>query len=649
MFHSELSQLTLAEELFDTGKLNEALEILNEESHFEKLNLQQKSRFQFLKGLILLYLNEGENLVSLGETIYLEGEKRNDKLQSFDGLIFILTGLALAGEYEVAFKLFKEIDSAIKAISNVSKELLIKRKARLSVAKAFVGLHGGRVDLVKKSLDWIIDSQEKLEKSFEIVWANLLMASYQIRVESKFDLCREHIEKALTLAEGIKFNHYWIALCHLYFGGYYSSIGELDTSLSWNVKSLELFKKIKSSFNVAILLNNMGELYGEMGEYELAVEHFEEGISLLEQLPQGFMTIEGIIGSLIDVAVDHGDKERVRKYFHRLEDIYNQKRKDKTDFGYKFTKALILKTSSRIRDKAKAEELFKELIETDTIAFDAIIKAHIHLCDILLTEYRIENSVEVLNEFNYYISMLSDIAEKQHSYLVFCETFILRAKVALINFNMKTARRYLTQAQKIAESYGIKRLAMKISYEHDKLLRQTKIWENLKTSEVSLSERLELTGLNEQMESMVKKRMIEVPKISKEDPVMLLILTEGGNLLFSKKFVEDFSFEDDILGGFLTTINYIISEVFSEGLDRAVFGQYTLLMMPLQPFLVCYIFKGDSYFAHNKIELFLDSIQKDNLLWQSLQKFFKKSKSVQIHSIPSLESLITEIFVEENL
>jgi len=41
------------------------------------------------------------------------------------------------------------------------------------------------------------------------------------------------------------------------------------------------------------------------------------------------------------------------------------------------------------------------------------------------------------------------------------------------------------------------------------------------------------------MENMVKKRMIEIPEISKEDPVMLLILTEGGNLLFSKKFVED--------------------------------------------------------------------------------------------------------------
>ncbi len=647
MSHPALNQLTRVEELFDSGYLDEAFEILNDQSQYEGLNLQQKSHFQFLKGLILLYLNKGEDLISLGETIYKEGQKCDDNLQSFDGLFFIITGLAIAGKFEEAFKLFEKAELVLKHISNVSKEIITRRKVRLSVAKAFVGLHGGKVDLVETSLEWILDSQEKFDKSFEIVWANLIMASYLLRVKSKFDLCREHITNALSIAKEIKFNHYWIALCQLYFGVYYETIGEMDTSLKYNIKSLEVFKKINSSFNIAILLNNMGGLYGEIGEYELGVEHLEESINLLEQIPQGFFSIEGIIESLIILAAEHGDNECAQKYFDRLENIYNQKRGDGINYGYKFTKALILKTSSRIRDKAKAEELFKELIETDTIFFDLIIKAHIHLCDILLTEYRIENNIEVLNELNYYISRLLDIAEKQHSYLVFCETFILRAKLALINFNMKTARRYLTQAQKIAESYGIKRLAMKISYEHDELLRKTKMWENLKTSEVSLSERLELAGLNEQMENMVKKRMIEIPEISKEDPVMLLILTEGGNLLFSKKFVEDFSFEDDILGGFLTTINYIISEVFSEGLDRAVFGPFTLLMMPVQPFLVCYIFKGDSYFAHNKIKNFIDSIQNESCIWQSFQNFFQKSKSVQLNDIPSLESMVMEIFVEK--
>ncbi len=649
MSHSELNQLSRAEELFNQGNLEEALEILNDESHFEGLSLQQKSYFQFLKGLILFYLNKGEDLISLGETIYKEGQKCNDNLQSFDGLFFIITGLAIAGKFEEAFNFFKEIESVIKSISNVSKEIITQRKVRLSVAKAFVGLHGGKVDLVEKSLEWILDSQEKFDKSFEIVWANLIMASYLLRVKSKFDLCREHIKKALSLAKEIKFNHFWIALCQLYFGVYYTSIGEMDKSLKYNIKALELFKKIKSSFNIAILLNNMGNLYGEMGEYELALEHLEESINLLEQIPQGFFSIEGTIESLITLTVEHGDNERAQKYFHRLENIYKQKKNERIGFLYKFDKAVILKTSSRIRDKAKAEELFKELIETDTIFFDLIIKAHIHLCDILLTEYRIENNIEVLNELNYYISRLLDIAEKQHSYLVFCETFILRAKLALINFNMKTARRYLTQAQKIAESYGIKRLAMKISYEHDELLRQIKKWENLKESEASLSERWKLAGLNEQMEYMVRKRMIGVPEASEENPVTILIITEGGTQLFSHSFIEEKEFESYLFSGFLTTIDYFMKEMFSEGLDRFIFGNYTLLMKSVAPFFICYIFKGDSYYAHQKINYFVDHIQKEDDIWQNLLKSFQINQSIHLKDIPLLESLITETFITKNV
>ncbi|MBY9004971.1 MAG: hypothetical protein KGD73_13425, partial [Candidatus Lokiarchaeota archaeon] len=86
MSHPALNKLTRGEELFDSGYLDEALEILSDQSQYEGLNLQQKSYFQFLMGLILLYLNKGEDLVSLGETIYKEGQKCNDKLQSFDGL-----------------------------------------------------------------------------------------------------------------------------------------------------------------------------------------------------------------------------------------------------------------------------------------------------------------------------------------------------------------------------------------------------------------------------------------------------------------------------------------------------------------------------------------------------------------------------------
>ena len=78
----------------------------------------------------------------------------------------------------------------------------------------------------------------------------------------------------------------------------------------------------------------MGILYGEMGEYELALEHLEESINLLEQIPQGFFSIEGTIESLITLTVEHGDNERAQKYFHRLENIYKQKKNERIGFAF---------------------------------------------------------------------------------------------------------------------------------------------------------------------------------------------------------------------------------------------------------------------------------------------------------------------------
>jgi len=67
MSYPELKQLTKAEELFDAGKLDEALELLNDWSQFEGLSSQQKGYYKFLKGLILLYQSKSEELIKLGE------------------------------------------------------------------------------------------------------------------------------------------------------------------------------------------------------------------------------------------------------------------------------------------------------------------------------------------------------------------------------------------------------------------------------------------------------------------------------------------------------------------------------------------------------------------------------------------------------
>ena len=645
MFHPELKQLTRAEQLFDAGNLDEALELLNDQSQFEELNFEQKDHYNFLKGQILSYQTKIKELIYLGGQIYKEGQNRNEYLQSFDGLYFILTGLVFAFKFDEAFKRIEEAEVLLRLIPNRSKPILIQREVRMSLLKAWINLEVGNIDLAEKCLEQSLGLEKELGNTFEIVWVYSLMSRIMFRAKSRYNLAIEYSKKALSLAKKIKFNHFWIALNNLYFGRIYQAIGELNTSLKYSMKSLAIFKEIKSNWFIAEINKIIGEVYIEIGDYDIALKYLEESLSIFENLPSEIVLS---LSNLIEVALEKGDMELAQKYYNRLENLYNQKKDGSIVLFYQLSKALILKRSSRIRDKAKAEELLKQVIEIKTIWSYATINALVHLCDILLSEFRINNNSEVLDEINQYINKLLAIAEKSHSYKVFCETFLLQAKLALLNLDVKAARRFLIQAQKIAESYGIKRLAMKISNQHDELLRQLNKWENLKESEASFSERWKLAGLKDQIENMVKKRMTEVPELSDEKPVLLLIVSEGGRPLFSQSFIEDKSFESHLFGGFITTIDYFIREMFSEGLDRAIFGDYTLLMKSTPPFFISYVFKGNSYSAHQKINYFVEHIQKEDDLWQNLLKSFQINQTLHLKDIPLLESLVTKTFIEKN-
>ena len=316
---------------------------------------------------------------------------------------------------------------------------------------------------------------------------------------------------------------------------------------------------------------------------------------------------------------------------------------------YLYNKVLILKESSRTINRGKAEEILKQMLEDELIFWKGAQRVLLTLCELLLAELQMTGDLEVLEEVKSYIVQLLEIAEKSHSFWIWGEAYLLQAKLALISLNLEEARKLLTQGQQIAEKYGLKLLAKKISNEHDDLLRQLNIWENLKTLNAPLNKRIKLAGINEQVGNMIRRRVMEVSEFSDEQPIFLLIVSEGGKPIFSQSFEEDQSIEEHLFGGFLSAINSFISEIFSEGLDRVIFGEHTILVNPLSSFFICYVFRGQSYSAQLRIKSFIDEIQSDKVVWQTFEKFHKANKEVQLKDVPSLKLLIKETFIEKNL
>ena len=53
--------------------------------------------------------------------------------------------------------------------------------------------------------------------------------------------------------------------------------------------------------------------------------------------------------------------------------------------------------------------------------------------------------------------------------------------------------------------------------------------------------------------------------------------------------------------------------------------------------------------AQNRIKSFINELQKNKEVWDTFLKFFQMNKEIQMTDLPSLESLIKEIFIDRTL
>jgi hypothetical protein len=221
---------------------------------------------------------------------------------------------------------------------------------------------------------------------------------------------------------------------------------------------------------------------------------------------------------------------------------------------------------------------------------------------------------------------------------------LLQAKLALLQVNLVEARKLLTEAQKVADEHGLQLLAGEISKEHDRLLEELKLWESFKKEKASVSERLKLASIDGVMERLQGRRAIEVPEASIEEPILLLIMDNSGVAYFNHSFIGEWDF-DDLFSSFMSAFNTFSGEIFSRSIDRIKIGENTILINPIEPFLACYVIKGQSYPAQQKLTRFSDTIKASPEIWGALNRAVKTSEMLELDNPPSLGSTVNEIFV----
>ncbi|KKL54592.1 hypothetical protein LCGC14_2263870 [marine sediment metagenome] len=294
--------------------------------------------------------------------------------------------------------------------------------------------------------------------------------------------------------------------------------GEIHRSLELNKEAFELAEDSKDRELTSASLINIAEKYQFLGDYDNAKLYAERAIEIQYQPWLIYM-----LGSMIDILLDKGDIEEANHYFQQVSEIREKDKSKINDIFYRYYKALLLKTSLRSKNRVKSEKLLKQIIDDEDVSggiksFEAQgrIFAIINLCDLLLIELRITNYPEIIDEIQPYIQKLLDFAEQQQSYWILCETHLLQAKLSLLTFDIKKAKRFLTQAQQIAERFAFTQLSTKIAEENNDLLKREDLWEKLKREGAPMADRVELARLDEQIEGMVRNPTILTAYVREE-------------------------------------------------------------------------------------------------------------------------------------
>ena len=126
--------------------------------------------------------------------------------------------------------------------------------------------------------------------------------------------------------------------------------------------------------------------------------------------------------------------------------------------------------------------------------------------------------------------------------------------------------------------------------------------------------------------------------------IMLLVLSSSGLSLFSAPFLSEEMIDDQMLAGFLNAVDNFGRHVFSRPLNQVNLGEYTVLMKPDDQMIPCYIFKGQSHSAAQKLEEFMDTLRCTPAAWQALVRTIETGRMLNEEEHVMIEELATQVF-----
>ncbi len=583
--------------------------------------------------------NEKESIVHSSEVLQESTESGDLQLQ-IESIDLTITALIRLGQYSDAESHCAQLETIVVSSSELSSD---EQRSLVTLIRFHRGriyyYHSERVKAIEY-LEQCVDAWASLGNAIELSRTlNLLgLCAYG---EGEHAIAQDHFERAVVISRRINFKFLLSnALNNLAMIS--SQKGELETALEYFKECLAMDIDQGRIFSQSTRLHNIATIYSDMGSYSEAREYCQRGLELLEG-SENYQSLALSYYNLANYSLELKDMKSNSEYLKRLQQIAKISKDEQVIMFLEVGNAIRFETIGGVSELSKAKEIFRKYIEAKITHSNLRIYCMLILCRILLSEVKTSQNVEDMNEVRQILNDVDTIVSGQKSFRRQAEVLLLKSKIALIELKPKEAQSLLNEAQAIAQKKGLLKIAKMISHEYDILMEQMSDWMSMLERKTSLQERLQLSAIDRTFGVALRKREVE-SFTPPEEPVMLLFIRrEAGITIYTKKFGLYIDVDGAAFGAFITAFDLFLRETLdSEGMvERVKAGEFTLAMKAVDDLTLCYVFKGHSFYATEKLHKLSAEILQNTDCFNS---FMDTSRGLDKEQEIKIEECIQGVF-----
>ena len=334
-----------------------------------------------------------------------------------------------------------------------------------------------------KSLEFFnkaLNIQRELGFQDDIAWSLWGIGRYYQFI-GEFNESLSYYFKSLQIWERLHTKQ-WLAFVILGIGEIFFIRGDLDKAEEYYKRSHSLRLEGKKPLSIAYSFYALGLIESEQGKKEKALEYFQKSLTLHESLTDeyGEFLFDDLLFDLILTCLDLNQREKAHEYANKLFSITEKMYDNRALMINNLTEAILLKSSPRLKEKIQSQIILEKLLKEKYHVGDKYLSITIfHLAELLIEELKTTNEEEVYEELKKLIKNLTEIGEKQQSYIFLTNVTIIQARFDLIEGNFKEALERLDKIFEIAKNNNLKSLETRISIEKDEIFAQIDKWKKI--------------------------------------------------------------------------------------------------------------------------------------------------------------------------